>query len=178
VGRGARKSNKRAKTSTLHITPETPPETAIDTTPRCAPHRRRGGEETMKPSTADAHTQKDATKRPSRRPSPHPHGRRRHLRPREDGSPERALPSTTRPTETNHQTEHSGGKRQSPLTPEAQRRAYEKHKDQQEARRRPTRLRAPATSPENLLQRHDFSFAFYEPYLELFCLLHSCGLCQ
>ena len=68
MGRGARKSNKRAKTSTLHLTPETPPETAIDTTPRCAPHRRRGSEETMKPSTADAHTQKDATKRPSRRP--------------------------------------------------------------------------------------------------------------
>jgi hypothetical protein len=64
VGQGARKSNKRAKTSTLHITPET----AVDTTPRCAPHRRRGGEETMKPSTADVHTQKDATKRPSRRP--------------------------------------------------------------------------------------------------------------
>jgi len=68
VGPGARKSNKRAKTSTLHLTPETPPETAIDTTPRCAPHRRCGSEETMKPSTADAHTQKDATKRPSRRP--------------------------------------------------------------------------------------------------------------
>ena len=68
MGRGARKSNKRAKTSTHHITPETPPETAIDTTPRCAPHRRRGGEEMMKPSTADAHTQKDSTMRPSRRP--------------------------------------------------------------------------------------------------------------
>jgi len=68
VGRGARKSNKRAKTSTLHLTPETPPETAIDTTPRCAPHRRRGGEEMMKPSPADAHTQKDATMHPSRRP--------------------------------------------------------------------------------------------------------------
>jgi hypothetical protein len=160
VERGARKSNKRAKTSTLHLTPETPPETAIDTTPRCAPHRRRGGEEMMKPSTADAHTLKDATMRPSRGP-PHPHRRRRHLRPREDGSPGRVLPSTTRPTETNHQTQHSGGKRQSPLTPEAQRRAYEKHKDQQETRHRPTRLRAPAASPENLLQRDDFSLALY-----------------
>ncbi|MFZ8810813.1 MAG: hypothetical protein ACO2PN_22240 [Pyrobaculum sp.] len=38
------------------------------TSRRCAPHRRRDGEETMKPSTADAHTQKDATMHPSRRP--------------------------------------------------------------------------------------------------------------
>jgi len=178
LGRGARKSNKRAKTSPSrqHLI-ETPPETAIDTTPRCAPRRRRGGEETMKPSTADAHTQKTRLCASAEGPR-HPHRRRRHLRPGEDGSAGRVLPSTTRPTETNHQTEHSGNKRQSPLTPKAQRRAYEKHKDQQEARRRPTRLRAPATSPENLLQRHDFSFAFYEPYLELFCLLHNCGLCQ
>jgi hypothetical protein len=159
VRRGPRKCNKRAKTNTLHITPETPPETATDTTPRRAPHRRRGSEETMKPSTADAHTQKDATKRPSRRP-PTP--------PQTAPPPEtwgirvgRVLPSTMRPAETNHQTEHSGGKRQSPLTPKAQRRAYEKHKDPQEARRRPTRLRAPAASPENLLQRDNFSLALY-----------------
>ncbi len=161
MGRGTRKSNERAKTSTLHLTPETPPETAIDTTPRCAPHRRRGSEETMKPSTADVHTQKDTTMHPSRRPPTPPHRQRHHLRPGEDGSAGSALPSTTCPTETNHQTEHSGGKRQSPLTPKAQRRAYEKHKDPQETRRRPTRLRAPTTSPENLLQRYDFSLALY-----------------
>ena len=160
MGPGARKSNKRAKTSTLHLTPETPPETAIDTTPRCVPHRRRGIEKTTKPSTADAHTQKDATKRPSRRPPTPPQtapppetwGRR---------VSRAVLPSTTCPTETNYQTEHSGGKRRSPLTPKAQRRAYEKHEDPQEARRRPTRLRAPAASPENLLQRYDLSLALY-----------------
>ncbi len=109
---------------------------------------------------------------------PHPHRRRRHLRLGEDGSPGRVLPSTACPTETNHRTEHSGGKRQSPLTPKAQRRAYEKYKDQQEARRRPTRLRAPAASPENLLQRYDLSLALYEPYLELLCLLDGEGLCD
>jgi hypothetical protein len=165
VGPGARKSNKRAKTSTLHLTPETPPETAIDTTPRCALHRRRGSEETMKPSTADAHTQKDATKR-------------RHLRPGEDESAGRVLPSTTCPTETNHQTQHSGDKRRSPLTPKAQRRAYEKHKDQQEARRRPTRLRAPTASPKNLLQRYDLPFALYEPDAQISRPLDGWGLRQ
>jgi hypothetical protein len=99
----------------------------------------------------------------------------RHLRPREDGSAGSALPSTTRPAETDHRREHSGGKRRSPLTPKAQRRAYEKHKDQQEARPRPTCLRAPAASPENLLQRYDFSLAFNEPDAQIPCSLDGGG---
>jgi hypothetical protein len=170
VGRGARKSNKRAKTSTLHITPETPPETAIDTTPRCAPHRRRGGEEMMKPSTADAHTQKDATMHPSRRPPTPPQtalppetwGRRvSRSRPPQYDAPHGDEPPNR--TQRRQKTKPSEN-------PKTQRRAYEKHKDPQEARRRPTRLRAPEASPENLLQRYDLPFALYEPHPEILCL--------
>ena len=160
MGQGARKSNKRAKTSTLHLTPETPPETAIDTTPRCAPHRRRGGEETIKPSPADAYTQKDATKRPSRRPPTPPQtapppetwGRRvtrarlpQYDAPHGDEPPNR--------TQRRQKTEPSD-----PLGAETRLRETQRST---RTRRRPTRLRAPAASPENLLQRYDFSLAFY-----------------
>lgn len=111
--------------------------------------------------------------------APHtPHRQRHHLIPGEDGSAGSALPSTTCPTETNHRTEHSGVKRRSPLTPKAQRRAYEKHKDQQETRRRPTRLRAPEASPENLLQRYDFSLAFNEPDAQIPRPLDGRRLCH
>ncbi|GEM_PF-6893548 len=168
MGRGARKSNTRAKTSTLHLTPET----AIDTTPRCAPHRRRGNEETMKPTTADAHTQKDTTMHPSRRPPTPPHRQRHHLRPGEDGSAGNALPSTTRPTETNHQTEYSGGKRQSPLrTPrrrDAPTRSTKIHKRQDAGRpvyappRPPPRTSSSVTTSLLLSTSHTpSSFAFW-----------------
>jgi hypothetical protein len=135
--------------------------------------RRRGDDEALYCRCPHPERRDNA---PQPKASAHPHRRRRHLRPGEHGSAGRVLPSTTRPTETNHQTEHSGGKRQSPLTPKAQRRAYEKHKDQQETRRRPTRLRAPAASPENLLQRYDLPPALYEPHPEFLCLPDGWGL--
>jgi len=174
VGRGARKSNKRAKTSTLHLTPETPPETAIDTTPRCAPHRRRGGEEMMKPSTADAHTQKNATKRPSRGPPTPPQtaplpetwGRRvSRSRPLQYDAPHG--------DESPNRTQRRQKKK--PSNPQGAETHLRETQKSTRGKMQPTRLRAPAASPENLLQRYDFSLALYEPQPEFLCLPDGWG---
>jgi len=161
VGRRAGKNTTRAKTSTLHITPETPSRDRHRHNPQMrtpqAP-RRRGDDEAFHGRCPIPRKMRQCA-RPKAFHTPH--RQRHHLRPGGEGSAGSALPSTTCPTETNHRTEHSNGKRRSPLTPKALRRAYEKHKDPQEARRRPTRLRAPATSPENLLQCYDLSLALY-----------------
>ena len=87
--------------------------------------RRRGDDEAFHGRCP----QKDATMRLAES-LPHPHRRRRHLRPREDESASRVLPSTTCPTETNNRTELSGNKKRSPLrTSKTQRRTYEKYKE-------------------------------------------------
>ncbi len=175
MGRGAGKSATRAKTSTLHQHPiETPSrDRHRHTTRRCAPHRRHGGEEMMKPSTADAPYPERCDNAPGRN-LPHPHRRRRHLRPREDESASRVLPSTTCPTETNHRTELSGNKKRSSLrTSKTQKHTYEKYKEPHADNSRQLYASAPPAPKPPLALR--FLSALYEPYLELLCLLYCRG---